>query len=1598
MQEALDRYEYDSPPFEIPECFRKRKIKNLSVNKNYELKMPKQNKNVNKKELREKAKKFLPEIKLNGGMNNLTRGAIPPHLAISNASWNPILNWINKQFIIPQKHKSRKLGVSEYFYQIMNPSLQFENNEFNMNKAAVIAHHLAQHANYNTHKQMFIQPGTKLQFVFECPDSDKDHYSTAVDATDPLSALGGSFFGGLSLMGSDNFGGTLKGIRILVNDLFRGGCSNVPNVQVENYGDYKIKSMKSKDNNCGIACLYSVVSKKKKKERKYNYNQIRLHCGIPRNIKLNTQHLRDVSDFLKVGFRLYTIEGSCLKPIEDYNYHLKHIVNILFNPVIEHYSVLILLNKKSVCVLCGRQVRNMKKHKCNPNMISFYQKNKMADKNNIAMFKDCIKNTKPFDLNHVYVFDLETFPNSKGMHQIYACMLQNVGNSEEPTKLRWGEYEDHLQDIYQISTQGQHVDYYDNNPGEEQGYFVYTNKDNKNKKMYYKPFKSQQQAIQEAQSKILCYVSMKHGFISHYTTKIDQANCKVQILKDKETLVDYVAYDINDLKTKSKIEEKLKNKMLFEEFIFVAHNLARFDGMFLMNYLIAKGVEVDMTINSGRIISLKWNNSRVWDTCLFMPKSLKAIAKDFGCKVQKADFDHKLIKSWDDVILYENEVITNEIDTEASSELVALGGGLGTGLNLSYKKLLGWKPYLRCDVMSLKEIVERYATEVYQNFKVDCFDFCTLSSMSYNIWGATTIKEKYMIEIPQDLQYDFIKDAIYGGRVFPMIKNFQSKKNLDLNEQIMLEEIACDLDAGLDQTQLYNKYDKQQLIELYNKIFESDDFISNQDMNSLYPTAMCMFEYPVGIGEWSTTPKQDYEQGHLGLYEIEFIPPNNLVMAILPQRNKPYFSQSENPDLNKQWKASGIKWSLEPGSGIYTNIDIALAIEYGYKIIFKSKAFIWRLKGYLFKEYIEKIYQMKKEQDLLKQSTGEYNEVKRMIAKDMMNSLYGKCCQKPIKDKHSIINSEQDFYKFVEQYNIKDWQLLNKDDYEKECIFLKGGVEDVENNKPQHLGCFILAYSRHIMTEFFSKVTNQFSACNFSYTDTDSIHMKGFIYKYLKLMDSEMFGDEMKQMKNDLKDPSGIIFKEICLAPKNYTYFYINSNGTVGQTKKIKGIPYKAMNEIKLEHFESEETVEITYESWKRHILDEHAFEIEVLDCTRTFLQSKFDKLEYYEHLGEWRPFGYVETVEDILNDSLEIDLINAVEESIIQAEPELDEFNFKIFKGVPGVSKVKWFYKLEPALYLPGTRLVKLHEGNKFVNHHLFSKLELKDILTYLNYVKDKNSGCMQEIIQNICKLYCDVDFKVKHRKEYNEDEILEEIIQCILEASKNFDVPLNPENLKITNCCTSDKFSWHIICGTEIFAKQQYQKEFWNHVNQVALDQFPNLVVDAESRLTCFDLSIYGNHRCIRTIFSKKPGGDIFKPVDLKNVWINEFDPEFKIEDYLIVPEVSEIRSYSKLSKECAQTRIKNTYKPGSKNVLNSSTNFPEDIKNLLVGNQDVLNGYNLEKGTWNQDYIRLTRIQASECIICKREHEKDNAYIVRLSKALVCYRDPNQKFYLK
>lgn len=495
--------------------------------------------------------------------------------------------------------------------------------------------------------------------------------------------------------------------------------------------------------------------------------------------------------------------------------------------------------------------------------------------------------------------------------------------------------------------------------------------------------------------------------------------------------------------------------------------------------------------------------------------------------------------------------------------------------------------------MSTRFVYLKFASLIYDKVRLRITDFITTSQMAYSIWlnmncpehpAYVNNKKKWVdtwpfakknpeadkfaayrplpylkrsnhyIEIPDGEKYDFIKRAVYGGRVYPIRKQYQSSH----------------YEALVNGTMKYEDL--------------TDDYMMNFDVVSLYPTAMkcekngknkwdgC--QYPVGNSSWVDNTKlyefECYFNGNpssptfaakapVGFWQVYWQAPKNLMVPVLPEKH--WITKNGKSVPNPDENLSGLKWSLVDGFGVYSTVDLIQARKAGYTFKFAKGLYYPSGSANIFGSYIDFMWEFKCEGEKHK------NDVLRNFGKLCLNALYGKMLQQPILDNIKIIKNKKDMLKFLAKHDIDTFVFM---DNQFNTLLVKGTKIEEEKaiNKPAQMGAYVLSHSRRIMDTFIYKLDPnrlhgdplaQLDSCQ-AYGDTDSIHTHIPNKQAFDNILPDIQANELGMLSNDYrKKDDGKIIKSIYLEPKTYAVQLWTSKNKLVEVKKCKGVPNDAV-------------------------------------------------------------------------------------------------------------------------------------------------------------------------------------------------------------------------------------------------------------------------------------------------------------------------------------------------------------------------------------------------------------------------------------------------------
>lgn len=612
---------------------------------------------------------------------------------------------------------------------------------------------------------------------------------------------------------------------------------------------------------------------------------------------------------------------------------------------------------------------------------------------------------------------------------------------------------------------------------------------------------------------------------------------------------------------------KLENgKFKYNDYIIYAHNFSKFDGVFILKYLIKLTNSLDLSIfdtaltdkeeqklkKDGKVaqtemifkiikrdsdfinIELKANKRlftiNIRDSLLLLPSSLKKLCKAFNAEnEQKSIFPY----SFSNIAPLDYNGAVPEykyFDNISIDEYNEYKNSFKEGWNLREETI----KYCMQDCTTLYQILSNFSSLIFKDFGVSLKYVPSISSLALR-----TYKTKFLPMTDKDPR---LSDKI------------EEAKNKALETQMVLTEAE---ESKIEKA-VYPKFDIPILIG------EPFDFINISftgghvdvyipygqnvhcyDINSLYPSIMKSTPMAINKPKFFEGEELDiWSKRPYGFFDVEITAPSNISHPIIQTRiTTPQGYRTVAP-LGK-WR--DVLSSIE----IYNALD-----NFGYK--FKIN------RGYLFDteivydQYIDHFNNIK--------AISDKGSAMYLIAKLLMNGLYGKTGQN-YRFKDHVLGSVDQYQSYIQNEKYKVSDVIKIDDdlllfsiFDKKKYNIVDLVSDLDegtiaNLWPQlknYSGCVahastISAGARVKMSLFIKELLAK--GYKIFYMDTDSL----FIDKLLpeNMVSSTALG----------KFKLEYVFKEaVFLAPKVYGGILEDGKELI----KIKGLSHKTIqNEVK---------------------------------------------------------------------------------------------------------------------------------------------------------------------------------------------------------------------------------------------------------------------------------------------------------------------------------------------------------------------------------------------------------------------------------------------------
>ena len=217
-------------------------------------------------------------------------------------------------------------------------------------------------------------------------------------------------------------------------------------------------------------------------------------------------------------------------------------------------------------------------------------------------------------------------------------------------------------------------------------------------------------------------------------------------------------------------------------YTFYAHNLGRFDSIFIFKSLIQnKNVSIIPIWKDNAIISLKIKYNKIsitlWDSLQLISGSLDSILKSFNCKIQKGHFPYEFVKN-NNLYYIGDKPSINFYNNISELEYKSISTN---NWDLKEETI----KYLKSDLQGLLEALIKFNNNIYNKYSLNITKFKTLPSLAITSYFSSYIPDnlkKDIKVIKGEIERDLIT-SYFGGNVDVFINKISSGYHYDINSQ-----------------------------------------------------------------------------------------------------------------------------------------------------------------------------------------------------------------------------------------------------------------------------------------------------------------------------------------------------------------------------------------------------------------------------------------------------------------------------------------------------------------------------------------------------------------------------------------------------------------------------------------------------------------------------------------------------------------------------------------------------------------------------------------------------------------------------------------------
>ena len=235
---------------------------------------------------------------------------------------------------------------------------------------------------------------------------------------------------------------------------------------------------------------------------------------------------------------------------------------------------------------------------------------------------------------------------------------------------------------------------------------------------------------------------------------------------------------VDDMLTAA-IKSLMRNK--YNNHSVYAHNLSKFDGIYLLRVLAQLGLKKPI-IKDGNMIALpiNWNlrNNKIGtitfkDSLLMLPQSLRSLAKSFNVE-EKSYFPFKFVNNPNISLDYVGNIPSidqwNDITQEQFDSLKQENWSLREE---SIK-------YCVQDCITLHQILVKFNELIFDKWSVNIIKFSTLPSLAFGIYRTKYMEENTIPKLQGQIFEDISKGST-GGHTDVYLPRMENAKHYDVN-------------------------------------------------------------------------------------------------------------------------------------------------------------------------------------------------------------------------------------------------------------------------------------------------------------------------------------------------------------------------------------------------------------------------------------------------------------------------------------------------------------------------------------------------------------------------------------------------------------------------------------------------------------------------------------------------------------------------------------------------------------------------------------------------------------------------------------------------